>query len=64
MSSDYVNTNIGPIPVEDYKEIVAQQHGFDSYQDLLCAGFRLSLNEDRALECPLRNEARNEAKRS
>lgn len=38
MARDYVETNIGRIPVEDYKEIVALQHGFDSYEDMLCAG--------------------------
>lgn len=41
---DYVETNIGCIPLEEYKEIVAMQHGFDSYEDLLCAGYRIELD--------------------
>ena len=49
MLGDYVETNIGRIPVEDYKEIKAQQYGFDSYADLLAAGYRLYLDDKRAL---------------
>ena len=28
-----VNTNMGAMPLEDYLDIVALQHGFDSYED-------------------------------
>lgn len=38
MKDGYIKTNIGMIPVEEYKEIVAMQHGFDNYEDMLCAG--------------------------
>lgn len=31
---DLVKTNIGEMPFEDYCEIVAIQHGFDSYAEM------------------------------
>ena len=37
----YVETNTGKIPIEDYREIFAYQHGFDSYQELRAAGGRI-----------------------
>lgn len=46
MSTLMVNTNIGPMPIEDYREIKAQEYGFDSYQDLRAAGYRLGNNMD------------------
>lgn len=33
-----VETNIGKMPIEDYKEIVAIQNGFDSYEDMVSQG--------------------------
>lgn len=30
-----IETNIGKMPVEDYLEIWAMQHGFDSYEEYL-----------------------------
>ena len=37
-----VDTNMGKMPIEDYREIVAMQHGFDSYADMrkqgICIG--------------------------
>lgn len=47
MVRDYVETNVGRIPVEDYKEIVALQYGFDSYEELLCAGYEVDINNGR-----------------
>lgn len=32
--ADMVATNIGNIPIEDYREIVATQNGFDSYDEM------------------------------
>ena len=32
--SDMVATNIGKVPIEDYREIVAVQNGFDSYDEM------------------------------
>ena len=34
-----VETNMGKIPIEDYKEIIAIQYGFDSYEDMRKEGF-------------------------
>ena len=36
-----INTNMGVMPVEDYREIKAMQSGFDSYEDMYKQGFRL-----------------------
>ena len=32
--ADMVATNIGNVPIEDYREIVATQNGFDSYEEM------------------------------
>ena len=32
--TDMVATNIGNVPIEDYREIVATQNGFDSYEEM------------------------------
>lgn len=40
-SGGYVETNIGRMPIEDYREIYAVQHGFDSYQQMRDSGFRI-----------------------
>jgi N12 class adenine-specific DNA methylase/adenine-specific DNA methylase len=45
-----VETNIGKVPIEDYREIVAIQHGFDSYDDLLRQGFHIGNGYDKAPE--------------
>lgn len=37
--SKYVETNIGRISLEDYREIRAMQCGFDSYEDMLKEGY-------------------------
>ena len=37
-SSLYVSTNIGYVPLTEYREIQAQQYGYDSYSDMLAAG--------------------------
>ena len=37
--SDMVATNIGKVPIEDYREIVAVQNGFDSYDEMYKRAF-------------------------
>lgn len=44
--SDVITTNMGDIPMEDYLDIVAIQHGFESYDDLRAHGFYIDLLED------------------
>lgn len=41
-----VQTNMGKIPIEDYREIVAQQHGFDSYGEMYKEGIRIGNGYD------------------
>lgn len=35
-----VKTNIGEMPIEDYRDIKARQFGFDDYDDMYSQGFR------------------------
>lgn len=37
--TDMVATNIGNVPIEDYREIVATQNGFDSYEESITMVF-------------------------
>ena len=37
---DTVSTNIGDIPIEDYRDIKARQFGFDDYDDMYSQGYR------------------------
>lgn len=45
--SQTVDTNMGNMPVEDYREIVAMQNGFDSYDDMYSQGIRLGNGMDK-----------------
>lgn len=36
-----VETNIGLIPIEDYRDIKAIQYGFKDYEDMYSQGYRL-----------------------
>ena len=45
-----VKTNIGTMPVEDYREIAASQAGFDSYEDMYEAGVRIGNGYDKEPE--------------
>ncbi len=45
-----VETNIGNMPVEDYREIMASQNGFDSYEDMYNQGVRLGGEYDKEPE--------------
>lgn len=38
---DYIETNIGNIPLEDYLDIMAHQHGFYDYDEMYKNGYRL-----------------------
>lgn len=39
--NETVKTNIGEIPTEDYRDIVARQNGFEDYEDMYEQGYRL-----------------------
>ena len=42
-----VDTSIGNMPIEDYREIQASQNGFDSYEDMYRQGIRLGNGMDK-----------------
>lgn len=46
-NQEMVKTNIGSIPIEDYREIIAIQNGFNSYEQMRAAGLGVDvpLNE-------------------
>ena len=48
--ADMVATNIGNVPIEDYREIVATQNGFDSYEEMYNEGIRIGNGYDKELE--------------
>ena len=37
-----VKTNIGEMPIEDYRDIKASQLGFEDYEDMCAQGYSLS----------------------
>lgn len=41
--SECVETNMGKMPLEDYLEIFALQHGYDSYDDMRRDGLCIDL---------------------
>ena len=43
MEMEYVDTNIGRIPLTDYLELKAMQFGFDSYAELLESGYTIDI---------------------
>lgn len=45
-----VKTNIGNVPIEDYREIVASQNGFDSYEEMYNEGTRIGNGYDKEPE--------------
>ena len=57
-----VETNIGTMPIEDYREIQAVQNGFDSYEDMYNQGIRLGNGMDKEPE-PLKPSFENKPKR-
>jgi N12 class adenine-specific DNA methylase len=48
--TDMVATNIGNVPIEDYREIVATQNGFDSYEEMYNEGIRIGNGYDKEPE--------------
>lgn len=48
--TDMVATNIGNVPIEDYREIVATQNGFDSYDEMYNEGIRIGNGYDKEPE--------------
>ena len=48
--SDMVATNIGKVPIEDYREIIANQNGFDSYDEMYNEGIRIGNGYDKEPE--------------
>ena len=48
--ADMVATNIGNVPIEDYREIVAAQNGFDSYEEMYNEGVRIGNGYDKEPE--------------
>lgn len=44
--SETTKTNVGEMPIEDLREILAAQYGFDSYEELYNAGYRLGNGYD------------------
>ena len=48
--SDMVATNIGKVPIDDYREIVAVQNGFDSYDEMYNEGIRIGNGYDKEPE--------------
>ena len=47
---EMVKTNIGNVPIEDYREIVASQKGFDSYEEMYNEGIRIGNGYDKEPE--------------
>ena len=45
-----VQTNMGSMPIEDYREIVASQSGFDSYDEMHHQGYRIGNGYDKEPE--------------
>lgn len=45
-----VETNMGTMPIEDYREVVASQAGFDSYDEMYDEGIRIGNGYDKEPE--------------
>lgn len=43
---EYIKTNIGIIPLEEYKELQAYRMGFNSYEEMHSCGIVIGVNED------------------
>ena len=55
-TTEAVSTNVGDIPVEDYRDIVAAQYGFEDYADMREQGFELE-NYPQQEEPPIVEES-------
>ena len=38
-----IKTNMGEIPIEDYCDIIAMQHGFNDYEDMKNQGYTINI---------------------
>ena len=54
---ELVETNIGKMPVAEYRDIAAQQAGFDDYEDMRDQGVKLGTQYDDDSLKPAENEA-------
>lgn len=43
MENTMIKTNMGEMPIEDYLNIKARQYGFDSYEELVAAGYSIDV---------------------
>lgn len=50
--AQYIKTNQGLIPYEDYLDIMAYQYGYDSYQDLRAEGLIIVISENDIIVLP------------
>ena len=48
--TEEVQTNMSSMPIEDYREIVASQSGFDSYDEMYHQGYRIGNGYDKEPE--------------
>ena len=48
--TEEVQTNMGSMPIEDYREIAASQSGFDSYDEMYHQGYRIGNGYDKEPE--------------
>ncbi|WP_353057544.1 N-6 DNA methylase [Bacteroides acidifaciens] len=48
--TEEVQTNMGSMPIEDYREIVASKSGFDSYDEMYHQGYRIGNGYDKEPE--------------
>lgn len=48
--NEYVKTNMGLVPLEDYYDICSRQMGFDSYEDLRDNGYSIDKPETITIE--------------
>lgn len=55
MKEMVVETNMGIMPLKDYREIKAQQYGYDSYDALYASGMRLGEEIDKNPEAKSKN---------
>ena len=51
-----VETNIGAIPIEEYRDIAAMQSGFDSYEEMQKEGYRIGNEYDKKSATPTQTE--------
>lgn len=47
----YIETNRGPMPIADYLDYQAWTAGYDSYEELLAAGYSVAGFENIKEEC-------------